>query len=158
MVGWHHRLDGPEFAQAQGVGDGRGSLTCCSPWVHKELERSNWLTGEVYILSKALFLKCMYWQDTNIGQLYWLKEKETHALRGPVLLCCELWWWWWWVCSLFTGWKARSSPRNPAFLCCWDLGIRGGPTWHQDWISLLTFLSSHGVSTLWQQEKAPCFS
>ena len=32
MAGWHHRLDGHEFEQAPGVGDGQGSLTCCSPW------------------------------------------------------------------------------------------------------------------------------
>ena len=32
MVGWHHRLDGHEFEQALGVGDGQGSLACCSPW------------------------------------------------------------------------------------------------------------------------------
>ena len=36
MVGWHHRLDGHEFEQALGVGDGQGSLACCSPWVCKE--------------------------------------------------------------------------------------------------------------------------
>ena len=36
MVGWHHQLDGCEFEQAQGVGDGQGSLSCCSPWVRKE--------------------------------------------------------------------------------------------------------------------------
>ena len=36
MVGWHHRLDGLEFEQAPGVGDGQGSLTCCSPWGRKE--------------------------------------------------------------------------------------------------------------------------
>ena len=36
MVGWHHRLDGREFEQALGVGDGQGSLACCSPWGHKE--------------------------------------------------------------------------------------------------------------------------
>ena len=29
MVGWHHRLDGHEFEQAVGVGDGQGSLVCC---------------------------------------------------------------------------------------------------------------------------------
>ena len=33
MVGWHHRLDGHEFEQAPGVGDGWGSLACCSPRV-----------------------------------------------------------------------------------------------------------------------------
>ena len=32
MVGWHHRLDGHEFEQALGVGDGWGNLACCSPW------------------------------------------------------------------------------------------------------------------------------
>ena len=32
MVGWQHRLDGHEFEQAPGVGDGYGSLVCCSPW------------------------------------------------------------------------------------------------------------------------------
>ena len=38
MVGWHHRLDGHEFEQALGDGDGQGSLECCSPWGRKELE------------------------------------------------------------------------------------------------------------------------
>ena len=32
MVGWHHRLDGHEFEQALGVGDGQGSVAWCSPW------------------------------------------------------------------------------------------------------------------------------
>ena len=36
MVGWHHRLDGHEFEQALGVGDGQGILACCSPWGPKE--------------------------------------------------------------------------------------------------------------------------
>ena len=36
MVGWHHRLNGHEFKQAPGVGNGQGSLACCSPWGCKE--------------------------------------------------------------------------------------------------------------------------
>ena len=36
MVGWHHQLDGLEFDEALGVGDGQGGLACCSPWGHKE--------------------------------------------------------------------------------------------------------------------------
>ena len=32
MVGWHHQLNGHEFEQTLGVGDGQGSLACCSPW------------------------------------------------------------------------------------------------------------------------------
>ena len=38
MIGWHHRLNGHEFEQAQGDGGGQGSLVCCSPWSHKELD------------------------------------------------------------------------------------------------------------------------
>ena len=38
MVGWHHRLDGHEFEQVSGVGDGQGSLACCSSWGCKELD------------------------------------------------------------------------------------------------------------------------
>ena len=36
MVGWHHRLDGHEFEQALGVGDGQDGLACCSPWGRRE--------------------------------------------------------------------------------------------------------------------------
>ena len=36
MVGWHHRIDGNEFEQAPGFGDGQGSLACCCPWGRKE--------------------------------------------------------------------------------------------------------------------------
>ena len=32
MVAWHHRLNGHEFEQVLGVGDGQGSLACCSAW------------------------------------------------------------------------------------------------------------------------------
>ena len=38
MFGCHHRLDGHEFEQALGVADGQGSLACCGPWGHKELD------------------------------------------------------------------------------------------------------------------------
>ena len=36
MAGWHHWLNGHEFEQAPGVGDGQGGLACCSPWGRKE--------------------------------------------------------------------------------------------------------------------------
>ena len=38
MVGWHHQLHGHEFEQALGDSEGQGSLACCSPWGHKELD------------------------------------------------------------------------------------------------------------------------
>ena len=50
MVGWHHRLDGQEFAQAPGVGDEQGSLTCCSPWGCKELDTTESLNDNENIV------------------------------------------------------------------------------------------------------------
>ena len=47
MVGWHHRLDGHEFEQALGVGDGQGSLACCCSWNHKESEMTEWLNWKL---------------------------------------------------------------------------------------------------------------
>ena len=43
MVGWHHQPDGPEFEQAPGVGDGQGSLACCSPWDRQESDMTECL-------------------------------------------------------------------------------------------------------------------
>ena len=43
MVGWHHQLNGHEFEQAPGVGDGHVSLECYSPWGHKELDMTEQL-------------------------------------------------------------------------------------------------------------------
>ena len=45
MVGWHHRLNGHEFEQAPGVGDGQGGLPCCSSWGCKESDTTEWLNN-----------------------------------------------------------------------------------------------------------------
>ena len=36
MVGWHYQLEGLEFGQAPGVGDGQCGLACCDSWGRKE--------------------------------------------------------------------------------------------------------------------------
>ena len=43
MVGWHHRLNGHGFGWTPGVGDGQGSLVCCSSWGRKESDTTEWL-------------------------------------------------------------------------------------------------------------------
>ena len=40
MVGWHHRLNGYEFEQAPGDGEGQGSVACCSPGGCKKVDMS----------------------------------------------------------------------------------------------------------------------
>ena len=73
MVGWHHRLNGHEFEQAPGVGNGQGSLVSCSPWGHKEAdttEQLNW-TEAVYIKHIQNFLLAV----TTL----WLREIKSHS-------------------------------------------------------------------------------
>ena len=45
MVGWHHRLNGNEFEQALRDSEGQGSLVCCSPWGHKESDKTEQLNN-----------------------------------------------------------------------------------------------------------------
>ena len=62
MVGWHHQLNGHEFEQAPGVGDGQGSLACCSPWGCKELDMTEWLNW----MELARLVTLEKW-ETNCG-------------------------------------------------------------------------------------------
>ena len=52
MVEWHHQLNGHEFEQVLGVGDGQGSLACCSPWGHKKSDMTEWLNWTEQNLEK----------------------------------------------------------------------------------------------------------
>ena len=45
MFLWDHQLDGHEFEQTLGIADGQGSLVCCSPWGHKELDMTERLNN-----------------------------------------------------------------------------------------------------------------
>ena len=60
MVGWYHWLDGHEFEQAPGVGDGQGGLACCSPWGTKSQtwlsDWSNWELLWLYNTEVTSFL------------------------------------------------------------------------------------------------------
>ena len=46
MVGWHHQLNGHEFEQAPGDGEGQGILVCCSLWGRKESEQKQQISTE----------------------------------------------------------------------------------------------------------------
>ena len=91
MVGWHHRLDGHEFEQAPGTGDRQGSLACCSPWGHKELdttERLNWTEEES--MDIYLFTQC---KRKFVPQLKTRHcGKHSHSVT----------WVFFWLCWVFT--------------------------------------------------------
>ena len=58
MVGWHHRLNGHEFEQTVGDGEGQGSLACCSPWGRKESDTTEQLNLTDLNISKS----CEYYK------------------------------------------------------------------------------------------------
>ena len=69
MVGGHHLLNGREFGQTPGLGDGQGGLACCSPWVCKEsdtTERLNWTDLDV----SSKFEEIALWQCTELPETF----------------------------------------------------------------------------------------
>ena len=56
MVGWHHWLNGLEFEQALGDGEGQGSLACCSPWGCKASDMTEELNNNKYLWQDATAL------------------------------------------------------------------------------------------------------
>ena len=88
MVGWHHRLNKREFEQALGVGDGQGSLACCSPWGHKEsdmTEQLNWtkLKDKVNVLKSMSFLPQKKTQTCNLSSFYFKNNSSKHVSLFP---------------------------------------------------------------------------
>ena len=53
MAGWYHQLNGHGFEQTPGNSEGQGSLTCCSPWCHKESDMTNRLNNNNLKLSRT---------------------------------------------------------------------------------------------------------
>ena len=69
MVGWHHWLDGHEFEQVPGVGDGQGGLAHCSPSGHKELDATEWLNWPNWPLTIWLLYFSFITATSHLGLL-----------------------------------------------------------------------------------------
>ena len=92
MVGWCHQLDGHEFEQALGLGDGQGGLVCCSPWGHKESDMTEWLNW-----TELKTLKPHQWRNITfllLATLFkcprnhkWIPNKHNAELEGKL----EIW-------------------------------------------------------------------
>jgi len=59
MVGWHHKLNGHEFEQAVGDGEGQGSLACCNLWGCQESDTTALLNNDDKDSSDSLRLWCL---------------------------------------------------------------------------------------------------
>ena len=51
MAGWHHQFNGHELGQPLGDGEGQGSLACCSPWGHKELDTTEQQQNNLHLMA-----------------------------------------------------------------------------------------------------------
>ena len=75
MVGWHHRLDGHESEQTQGVGEGQESLACCSPWGCKEsdiTEQLNTTTNNLLQVGHQVKIHKQYYLILFQIEITWL--------------------------------------------------------------------------------------
>ena len=85
MVGWDYRLDGHEFEQALGVGDGQGSLFCCSSWDCKKsdiTEQLNWTEKDTEIIESVLLSSWNYVRD----QYQKIFENNPHIFLAGIWL------------------------------------------------------------------------
>ena len=92
MLGWHYWLNGDKFEQTPGDGEGQGSLACCSPWGHKELdttERLNWLkeieatlewTFKFTVTGQKAITPPGEEEEVRIKVEQWEREEHTWAL------------------------------------------------------------------------------
>ena len=76
MVGWHHQLYGHEFEQAPGVGDGQGSLACCSC---KESDTTEWLN----------WLNWLNWQPINNVVIVSNRQQKNSAIHIHVFILLQ---------------------------------------------------------------------
>ena len=86
MAGWHHQLNRHDSEQALRVGDGQGSLACCSPWSCKELdmtEQMNWTELYHLLALGSLHVFRSHWQS-KFSKM-WLKKKKVKL----ALLACS---------------------------------------------------------------------
>ena len=67
MVGWHHRCNVHEFEQAPGAGEGQWSLLWCSPWSHKESDRTERMNGVILGKERKLDIDI----ETNGEKVIW---------------------------------------------------------------------------------------
>ena len=65
MVGWHHWLNGHEFDETLGVGDGQGGLVCFSPWGCKDSDMTEWLNWTEYFLMEKKRKRNLFNQNIN---------------------------------------------------------------------------------------------
>ena len=68
MVGWHYQLNGHEFKQAPGDGEGQGGLTCCSPWSCRV--GHDWATKQLFNYSTTFSYMWNYPMSKSLKSIF----------------------------------------------------------------------------------------
>ena len=123
-AGWHHQLNGYEFGQTPGVGDGQGSLAWCSPWGHKELDTTERLNWTEHIQRVPTLPLCCLWFNfcSTIAQLP--VQRETPQVRltylTPLAAQCPVRGLTWNSCIMLSELNCSGALPllQPWFTCC----------------------------------------
>ena len=91
MVGCHHRLNGHEFQQAPGDGDGQGGLVCCSPWGCKESDMTelNWTEWSITSGLPELALVHTFFLVYHIPIYIWFFKNCNTLYNKTMLFICQ---------------------------------------------------------------------
>ena len=146
MVGWHHWLDGHEFEQAPGV-RGQGSLACCSPRGHKELDMTDWMELNWKVRwgnggcpgIRIAYAKAWRWSGTQFTQepcpdhrrKGWKFRQTLHFFRTLVsvlslliILLAFSFTWFSFLRTWFWFYYPGTSGLTSQILCCVNTGIQ----------------------------------
>ena len=161
MVGWHQQLDGHGFEQVSEVGDGQGSLACCSPWGCKELdmtEQLNWTLLGIWEWKKyisSFWCSKPAWHRVSHWLFSKLESKVKYNMDTKMIILTILnrtltRWTWVWVSSGSWWWT-----RKPGVLqSMGSQGVRHDWTTELNWIEtghLRTEIVSEGCYQLHRQ-------
>ena len=91
MVRWYHRLNGHEFGKTPGVGDGLGSLECCSPWGHNQSDTTEWteLIQFSWVFNTLWTWSFLFGKQGLCVTVLW----HLRVTREMVCLMLRSWWW-----------------------------------------------------------------
>ena len=87
MIGWHHQFDRHEFEQALGVGDGQGSLACCSAWGHNS---QTWLRGWTQHLYLSLRNTSHHLKVSELAKKPRGENEKQFSIQGHAIRALEV--------------------------------------------------------------------
>ena len=175
MVGWHHWLDGYEFEQAPGAGDGQGSLVCCNPWGVKDSDTTeqmkwtelNWTEFEhpaffrmvdsflCVWLRPSCFLRCLIIfsrkLDILINIMWQLQNLEKLFFPRVCCYCC---------CWLIVQWLSQDNSVKFLFfdICShwklWSVNLVVSKHLDKDFLKCLDPCFIASVSVFWMSVRA----